>query len=265
MKVPLLLLLLSISHLSCENVFEFSPNEVRLSENDKNLNAKNIALIKAQPQKDTIKFVVTSDSQRFYNELDAFVNKVNTLKNISFVVLNGDISDFGLNKEFIWVNDKLRQLKVPYLGVIGNHDMLANGRLVYKTMFGAENFSFVHNRFKFIFLNANAQETNFDGSIPDLDWLQKELTKFEDYNNAFVFSHIPPFDKGFDPRKEMLYEELLAKNKVSMSIHGHQNVFNLSKPYGDDVEYLITSPMNKRSFVVVSVAANFYRVEQLYF
>lgn len=265
MKVPLLLLLLSISNLSCENVFEFSPNEVRLSEKEKNINAKNIAWIKAQPQKDTIKFVVTGDAQRFYNEIEAFVNKVNTLKNISFVVLNGDISDFGLNKEFIWVNDKLRQLQVPYLGVIGNHDMLANGRLVYNTMFGDENFSFVHNRLKFVFLNTNAQETNFDGSIPDLNWLQKEFTKFEEYDNAFVFSHIPPFDKGFDPNKELLYAELLAKNKVLLSIHGHQNVFSLSKPYGNDVEYLVTSSMNRRSFVVVSVALNYYQVEQLYY
>ena len=265
MKVPLLLLCLSICHLSCENVFEFSPNEVRLSPDEKNLNAKNIANIKAQPQRDTLKFVVTGDAQRFYNEVGDFVNQVNTLKNISFVVLNGDITDFGLNKEFKWVNDRLIQLKVPYLGVIGNHDMLANGRLVYNTMFGAENFSFIHNRFKFVFLNSNAQETNFDGSIPDLNWLEKELIKIEDYHSAFVFSHIPPFDKGFDPGKEILYAELLAKNKVPLSIHGHQNKFSLSKPYGNDVEYLVTTSMDKRSFVVVSVAPNYYQVEEIFY
>src|SRR5688500_15170334 len=90
---------------SCKELFQYSPNEVRLEEAEKNLNEKNISKLKAKPAGEPIRFIVTGDSQRFYEELDAFVEHVNRLDDISFVLLNGDISDFGLNREFKWVND----------------------------------------------------------------------------------------------------------------------------------------------------------------
>jgi 3',5'-cyclic-AMP phosphodiesterase len=195
----LLTILLLINITSCKELFQYSPNEVRLEEEEKNLNQKNIAKLQAIPAQDQIKFVVIGDSQRFYDDLDDFVTNINLQTGISFVLLNGDISDFGLNKEFKWINRILKKLTIPYFAVIGNHDMLANGRLIYKEMFGEENFSFTYGGYKFIGLNTNSQETGFDGSIPDLPWLEKELNSA--YKQAFVFSHVPPFSGQFDEKK----------------------------------------------------------------
>ncbi|HYH14625.1 MAG TPA: metallophosphoesterase family protein, partial [Flavisolibacter sp.] len=117
-----------LSLMSCKDLFQYSPKEVRLEEEEQNINLKNIPKIEALPKKDTLKFILIGDTQRFYDETADFVTAANQRNDISFVVLAGDISDFGLSKEFKWVHRELKQLKVPYIGVIGNHDMLSNGR-----------------------------------------------------------------------------------------------------------------------------------------
>ena len=262
--IRILLTILLLIHLtSCKDLFQYSPNEVRLEEEEKNLNQKNIARLQAIPVQDQIKFVVIGDSQRFYDELEDFVNNINLQSGISFVLLNGDITDFGLNKEFKWINRILKKLTVPYFAVIGNHDMLANGRLLYNQMFGAENFSFTYGGYKFIGLNTNSQETGYDGSIPDLPWLQQELNG--NFKQAFIFSHVPPFSDQFDKNKIHDYTSLLKTNNVGMSIHGHQHDYSYSFPYADGVPYLVVASMNKRSYAVVSVNNEFTQVEEHHF
>lgn len=260
--------LLITSGASCKDLFQYNPNEVRLEEKDKNMNVKNIQKIQALPQKDSFKFIVIGDSQRFYEELDEFVDHVNGLNGeIAFVLLNGDITDFGLNREFIWINTILKKLKYPYIGVIGNHDMLANGRLIYKQMFGPEDFSFSYSGSKFICLNTNAYEVGLDGSVPDLPWLQQEVSDLAGYKNAFIFSHVPPFDNDFDPSKKIPFSEILgaASHKVRLSVHGHQHKYSLFRPKENELEYLVVSTIHKRNYALVSVINNTYTIEQKFF
>ncbi len=72
--------------------FLYNINEVRLNEDEKNLNAKNIEKIQRQASVDTMKFILIGDSQRFYEEVDDFVAKINGVEGISFIILAGDIS-----------------------------------------------------------------------------------------------------------------------------------------------------------------------------
>ncbi len=251
---------------SCKELFQYNPNEVRVDAANKNLNEKNIQKLIAAAVPDTVKFILIGDSQRFYNELDDFVEIANTLKGIQFVVLAGDISDFGLNKEFDWIARSLKKLQVPFISVIGNHDMLANGRLVYKEMFGAEDFTFRVGPNKFICLNTNSLEVGFNGSLPNLTWLQQQLSDTATYSNAFVISHIPPFDGGFDDKLEQPYAAVLATNqKVRLSLHGHQHRFSRSIPYNDGKEYIIVGSQNKRNYVLVSVWNDQYKAEEFYY
>lgn len=113
-----------------------------MEESEKRLNQKNIEKINKLPVSDTFRFVVIGDSQRFYYDMDDFITEVNRLQNSAFIILIGDIVDFGLNREFKWINLRMSSLNVPYIAVIGNHDMLANARLIYNEMFGPENFTF---------------------------------------------------------------------------------------------------------------------------
>lgn len=251
---------------SCEKVFRYSPNEIRLSSAERNLNEKNISRIQSLSLRDVAKFVVIGDSQRFYDELDFFVDGINTREDIDFVIINGDLTDFGQNNEYRWIARSLSKLKIPYIVVIGNHDMLANGKLIYSKMFGPENFSFFNNGNKFICLNSNSRERGYDGSLPDTAWLRAELQQVSGFQNVFVFSHVPPFDRDFDPKLEDAYATLLSTcDKVRLSIHGHQHQYSVSTPYGDEVEYIVTSALDERNYVVITVIDESYEIESVDF
>ena len=254
----------AILFTSCKDLFQYSPNEVRLEDADRNLNAKNIAKLRDLSQKDTFRFVVIGDTQRFYEETDDFVDSINKRNDIAFIVLNGDISDFGLNREYQWISRSLKRLNMPYVGVIGNHDMLANGRKVYNEMFGPENFSFEYSGSKFIYLNTNSLEVGMDGSVPDLPWLQSQLTNHRQYKNVFVFGHMSPLDREeFDQSKAASYESLLkSAGNLRLSIHGHQHKFSVQRPDPEGIEYLIAASVSKRSYALVTVTGKTYRIEE---
>ncbi|HKZ67483.1 MAG TPA: metallophosphoesterase [Chitinophagaceae bacterium] len=260
------LLLMSILLNSCDKLILYHPNEVRLDEENKDLNKKNINRLQSESVKSSFRFVVMGDSKRFYDELEDFVGVMNRYNDVSFVLLNGDITDAGLNREYQLIGRKLRKLKMPFIGVIGNHDMLANGRLIFEQMFGPENFSFSYGDYKFICLNSNSSEQGNDGSIPDIPWLQQQLAAISDEQRVFVFSHVPPFNPDFDPALSEVYATTLAKSgKALYSIHGHQHRFSLAQPYGPPVYYLVVSSMNRRNFVMVNVNTDTTTIEQIFY
>ena len=113
----------------CE-MLEFSPGEARSPKHQQDLTDKNLARLAQTtvPAGDTLRFVFTGDSQRFYDEAEELVKSVNQQPGIQFMLVAGDISDFGMGREMRWVDDQLRKLRVPYLTVIGNHDQVGNCR-----------------------------------------------------------------------------------------------------------------------------------------
>ena len=137
-------------------MIEYHPYDGRIS-GKTDINKKNIARIEETCRnKETIRFAMIGDTQRWYDETEAFVNALNKRNDIDFVIHGGDISDFGLTKEFLWQRDILNKLKVPYVVLLGNHDCLANGIEVFRKVFGEENFSFIAGKTKFVCLNTNA-------------------------------------------------------------------------------------------------------------
>lgn len=264
---PLLVVgLLCFLLLSCKKIFRYNSGEIRLEEKFRNLNSKNISNILSAPAKDSFSFLVISDSQRSYDDLDDFVKKVNSLNNISFVVLNGDITDFGLQTEYVWIAERMMKLHCPFLTVIGNHDMLGNGREVYRQMFGEENFSFSYSGFRFVFLNSNSREAKPGEALPDTSWLQKELAASPVQEKIFVFAHIPPLGGDFNRTIEPVYARTLTENgRVLYSIHGHEGLSYLWQPFGPPVNYLGINSLNKRTYAFIHVDKNGIRVEHLFF
>lgn len=243
--LPLLLML-----FSCKR-FMFHPNEIRPQA--KALNAFNVERIKALPKKESFNFILLGDTQRFYDEVDGFIDHVNKADSISFVLIAGDLVDFGLNNEYNWIASKFGKLKMPYVAVIGNHDMLGNGRKIFAEMFGPENFSFHYGANKFILLNSNSREVNYNGELPDINWLKQQLTD-EQAENIFVLSHVPPFSVDFDSNLEDDYAALLAAQpKTRLSMHGHEHKYRYLQPYENGPPYLVAAATQKRSYVLVTV------------
>ncbi|HET6722867.1 MAG TPA: metallophosphoesterase [Chitinophagaceae bacterium] len=258
--------LLCILFFSCKKLFTYSANEIQIDEKDRNQNIQNIERLRSKTQNASFRFVVITDTQRFYDEMDDFIKKINAYPDISFLVLVGDVTDFGLRSEYLWICQRLQKLSFPFIVVIGNHDMLGNGRELYKQMFGPENFGFSYSGYKFIVVNSNSQEVGYNGSLPDTSWLQQELSATPAQEKIFVFAHLAPFSGDFDRSLEQAYVRTLTNNgNVLYSIHGHEDISYLGQPYGPPVNYLVVNSLKARSFVIINITANGITVEEVFF
>ena len=238
------------------DLLEFSPNDHRVPEEFTHLTQKNLAKLAARPLPagDTLRFVFTGDSQQFYDEAEALVASVNQQPGLAFLVVAGDISDFGLAREMRWVDEKLRRLYMPYVTVIGNHDLVGNGREAYQHLFGALDYSFVYGDTKFTLLDTNGREYNFDGSAPNMGWLRPQLRNLDGARRQVVISHVSPTNDDFDPALRAPYAQALREaSGLVFAMNGHNHVYSISQPYNDGVTYVNSDAFSERHYMVVTV------------
>ncbi len=257
---PLCLSALLLCLLACMPAckkFELSPYQEEPFQNDVpyNLNARNLARIKtAEPlADDTVTIIYTGDSQRFYDRLEDLVKKANELPGVDFLVLSGDIADFGLLQEYRWVTERLSTLYMPYLCAIGNHDLTANKGDVYRKVFGDKNYSFVYKKYKFLVHDTNGREYGFNGTVPDMGWLTQE-TKDTAASWFVGLSHVPPYDGDFDEALEQPYKNLFNSTPgFILSLHGHLHGFSENYFYENNVLYLTSNSVQKEEFVLIKL------------
>lgn len=250
--------------LTLVGCFEYSPNQIILDDSEKNLTAKNIQKLGQQAPSDTLTIAFMGDSQRWYDEAEDFVSHVNLFQDVDFVLHGGDISDFGLVKEFRWVNEILSELKAPYLTAVGNHDLLANGKKVYTEMYGEYNYAFDYGDFRFIILDTNSREYEFNGRVPDLEWLQRMLDENTENRSVVVASHVPPWDGDFDDNLEQAYAEILANDpNVVLSLHAHTHSFLDREFYNDGVRYFVTTTVQKEGYAILKLSNGGVSIEMV--
>lgn len=256
-KLSTFLLPVIIIAVSC-NKFEYSPNQSFDRDSPTDLNAKNLARLNQNnnPSNDTVRFILTGDTQRSYDQARALIAVANNnCPKLDFVLLNGDISDFGLRQEMEWVTTIYEDLKVPYITVIGNHDLVANGLNAYKHMFGELNFSFVYKNVKFICHDDNSREYRFNGKVPDLDWLSTQLQTDNNVTAIVGVAHIPPTSVDFDANLKDAYEGLLNSNpKVVASLHSHENTNKVRFADSGNVPFITSNAVTNREFLYVEIA-----------
>lgn len=239
--------------IGCSDLWEFSPNQSFDHDSPRDLNKKNLARLAESVPDDTIVIAFVGDSQRFYDNLDGFVRKANSIENMDFVLLAGDISDFGLLQEFEWVYESFSKLKKPFIGIVGNHDVVANGENAFKKMFGELNESFIYDSVKFILHNTNSREY-LGNNVPDLVWLTHELEQRPDVKNYVTVSHVPPFDADFNPDLTTPYATLFQETPgFLISLHGHVHQHRDYYPYGNNIRYLTSHSFDQRSFVLLKI------------
>lgn len=268
MKNVVFILCVIFSLSSCE-VFEYHPYDARIDDKYKEINRENIARIQQKDQKrDTIRFVFMGDTQRWYDETEDFVKDVNSREGIDFVIHGGDISDFGLKKEFCWMHDILEKLEVPYVSVVGNHDLLGSGGDVYQAMYGKLNFSFVYSRVKFVCLNTNALEFDYGTPVPDFNFIRQEIadTVGCTYHQTIAVMHTEPGNVVFNNNVKHVFHEYLKRfRNLRFCLHAHEHHLMKNDFFDDGIWYYGSDAIKNRNYLLFTVTRENYSYEVVYF
>lgn len=246
--------LLAALCLCAGSCLEWSPHELPSHESERDLHRKALARLLAAPPPAQLRFALLGDTQLELDQTQDAVAALNRREDLSFVAQLGDFTQFGSSAEYRLTNDLLRRLRVPYFVVIGNHDMLGNGRDFYREMFGSLDLAFTYGRTRIVLLDTNAVEYGFDGSAPDLAWLAEQLAPSPEFDRSFVLAHIQPGHLDFDPALTVPYFSLLRDLGAGASFHGHAHSFRTFDREG--VRYFVTDSLLRRSYTLVTVAAD---------
>lgn len=243
--------------LGCD-MFEAHPYDGHIK-GEKGIHEKNIARIEESCKgKTTIRFAFISDTQRWYDETEDLVKALNQRDDIDFVIHGGDISDFGLTKEFVWMRDIMNGLTVPYVALLGNHDCLANGEEIYRKIFGEEDFSFLAGNTKFVCLNTNALEFDYSNPVPDFEFLESELNDDRpEYEKTVVAMHVRPYSEQFNNNVVKWFQYLVRSYKgIQFCIYGHEHQIAVDDLFDDGILYYQVSNVEKRKYLLFTLKPN---------
>lgn len=253
-KRSLYIFILCLLFSSC-GLIDYHPYDVRI-DGETNVNAHNIEKIEANCKgKTTIRFVTLGDSQRWYDETEDFVKEINKRDDIDFVIHGGDVSDFGLTKEFLWQRDIMNGLKVPYVVLIGNHDCLGTGEETYKAIFGPTNFSFIAGNVKFVCLNTNALEYDYSEPVPDFTFMENEVTaRSEEFEKTVVSMHARPFTDVFNDNVAKVFQHYVNQYPgIQFCTAAHTHHYLDEETFNDGIHYITSDCMDYRTYLVFTI------------
>jgi 3',5'-cyclic-AMP phosphodiesterase len=259
-NVPIYFFLAAAS-VSCDPWFSYSPYQADVDPVYHRTTEKNLSLINAADAGDSRPFKVAllSDPHYHFNKLHDAIVDINKKGDYAFVIVTGDLSENGLRQEFIFFYESMQEMRFPYVTVIGNHDYLSNGELVYSQMYGPYNYAFVFNNVKFVMFDNTTLESEKE---PDMEWLASNVLNDHGYDHVIPFSHIPPYDGQMKDHSKA-YHDLMVKNHITASIHGHRHDFSLEETYGDGVRYLTVSSPQYRTYSELTISPTGIEIKKI--
>jgi 3',5'-cyclic AMP phosphodiesterase CpdA len=228
--------------------FEYSPHQLPDDPDERDLNRKAVERIVSRPV-ERLRFAVVGDAQRAFSEADDLGAALRARGDVQFVVQIGDFTNLGLWLEYRLMNELFAAMGVPYLVVVGNHDLLGNGGAIYDAMFGPRSFAFTHARVRFVCFDSNS--VAYAGGVPDPVWLAAQLAPAAGHDRGLAFSHVAPGQGAdFDEALTAPTIAALAAGAVDASFHGHAHHHAVYERGG--VRFVITDSLEHRSYLVVS-------------
>lgn len=247
---------------SCDEIIEYSPyqNIVKSKWKKQNITQYNKLLPVAKEEFKPFRVGLIADSHTYYDEFENQVKYINSRDDMDFIIHLGDITLSANAREFDWYSDIMNKINIPVITIIGNHDCLGNGYDIYTEMFGESNFFFEYKDVKFVFFDDIVWEKKV--SDPDFEWFDKALVNDQDYEYVIPFAHIPPWDPQFTIGNEYLYDQLMLKHDISLSVHGHGHSYDYWQPYGD-VNYLMVPAPIRNELIILDISNDSIEVERI--
>ncbi len=186
----------------------------------------------SRTQTKTFRFAFVSDTHigspngAAEEDLRRTVADINTLKDLAFVVITGDITELGTDLQLEYAKKILDSLHIPYYIIPGNHDTgwSESGGLSFTRIFGSDQFSFDYQGIHFLGCASGPYVRMSDGHVPRnaVNWLRHQLNQLKSDEPVIFLNHYP-LDNGLDNWYEVI-DLLKTKNTLlALCGHGHQN------------------------------------------
>ncbi len=156
-------------------------------------------------------------------DLQRTVADINADTTVRFVVITGDITEFGSDKELAEARQLLDGLNKPWYIIGGNHDSnwSESGSNSFLKVFGAETFAFTYNGYLFAGTSSGPNMRMGPGQVPreNIVWLDSVLTHMPDPQMPVVYLNHYPQDSSQNNWYQAI--DLLKKRNVQLILHGH--------------------------------------------
>lgn len=159
-------------------------------------------------------------------DLENSVKDINALGDINFVILGGDITEFGSDAEILLAKSVLDKLTCPYYILAGNHDSKwsESGCNTFAKVFGYESFDFEAGGVRFIGCNSGPNMRMAPALVPreSMVWLDS-LTKAIPRGTPVIFvNHYPLTEEMLNYKDVLTY---LSRTNIQLALcgHGHNN------------------------------------------
>lgn len=161
------------------------------------------------------------------DDLRATVNDLNNQKDIDFVILSGDITEFGADTELALAKQILDSLQLPWYVIPGNHDgnWSENGANTFRKVFGGETFFLKHKGFMFLGTNSGPNMRMSPGQIPreNLVWMDSIFSANPDRETPLIYINHYPQDSSLNNWFEALDRVKTRNVQLAFCGHGHAN------------------------------------------
>ncbi len=160
------------------------------------------------------------------SDLENVVHNINNRKDISFVVVTGDIAEKGRNDELETAKSILDSLKVAYHIIPGNHDTKwsESGCTKFKELWKDDKFDFQFDGVEHIGMNSGIPWRGGGGhfAVEDFPWLDSVLAKTPKDEQVIFYAH-HPLDGEIDNWFEVTNRLRKYNIKAILVGHGHAN------------------------------------------
>lgn len=189
-----------------------------------------LLLLQTQAQQ-SFRFAFVSDthigSSNADEDLRRTVRDINADSTLQFVVLTGDITDFGADKEFLLAKSILDSLNKPWHIIPGNHDAnwSESGANSFKTIFGNECFAFTYGPFLFAGTSSGPNMRMGPGQVPreHIVFLDSVLRDKHNAGKRLVYLNHYPQDSAQNNWYEAIDRIKQADIEIILCGHGHNN------------------------------------------
>jgi len=184
----------------------------------------------------TFKFAHISDTHignvTAAEDLRRTVNDLNSMNDISFAIITGDITEFGADEQFKLAKQILDSLQIPWYIVPGNHDMKwsESGGTSFGKIFGSEQFVFDFGKYTFVGLHQGPRMRMGDAywTNEDVKWLDSVLSSNAAHRKqrVIIATHYPA-DSGIANWHRVTELARTYGVEAFLNGHWHRNYFAL--------------------------------------